>query len=104
MAHHNSQLHLSLYRPLNSHTVFSMVYRLYCVFKLWCVIGVVYFEYGLAAILYFQYRIVSFQYGMSAILWAAWFGHKEAVRLMVNAGANIHSKNRVSDTLCFDFG
>ena len=37
-----------------------------------------------------------FQYGMTALSWAAWFGHKEAVMLLVNGGGNVTNTNRVS--------
>lgn len=31
---------------------------------------------------------------MNALLWAAWFGHKEAVRLLLRAGAKPTSRNK----------
>lgn len=40
-----------------------------------------------------------FQFGMNALLWAAWFGHKEAVRLLLGAGAKPTSRNKNGYTL-----
>ena len=37
-----------------------------------------------------------FQYGMRALLWAAWFGHRDAVRVLVNSGATVNCVNKVS--------
>ena len=33
---------------------------------------------------------------MSPLLWSAWFGHLEALRKLINAGANNEARNRVS--------
>lgn len=35
------------------------------------------------------------QYGMRPVLWAAWFGHLDVLRLLVNAGACKYSTNKV---------
>ena len=33
---------------------------------------------------------------MSPLLWSAWFGHLEALRKLINAGANNEARNRVN--------
>ena len=44
-----------------------------------------------------------YQYGMRAMLWAAWFGHKDAITILVTGGANVAAKNRVSLSLMVEF-
>ena len=41
------------------------------------------------------------QYGMRALNWAAWFGHEDAIRLLVNGGANIFTANKVRQANLF---
>ncbi|UYV64379.1 ANKRD7 [Cordylochernes scorpioides] len=36
------------------------------------------------------------KYGMKPVLMAAWFGHREAVQMLVENGASCRSVNRVS--------
>ena len=60
----------------------------------WCTV----METGDYEGIYTKYLFL-FQYGMRAVLWAAWFGHSEALRILVNNGANIHASNKVSGTL-----
>lgn len=35
------------------------------------------------------------QYGMKAMLWAAWFGHVSAMKILVNNGADVRCVNKV---------
>ena len=39
-----------------------------------------------------------FQYGMRALVWAAWFGHKDVVEILITNGANVNCVNRVGST------
>ena len=33
---------------------------------------------------------------MKALLWAGWFGHVDAIRVLTNCGANVHAANKVT--------
>ena len=33
---------------------------------------------------------------MKALLWAGWFGHVDAIRVLTNCGANVHATNKVT--------
>jgi len=45
--------------------------------------------------------ICTLQYGMRPVLWAAWFGHLEALKLLINSGATAKCSNKVTGNIVY---